>query len=301
MKTPSRIVVLLHRRDVRFARNGYLLHRLVGAWAKSGIEVRVVRDTRLIPPANVLIPHIDLTVRPPEYAPVLDRFPAVVNRRVSTIAKSSFSTNLLQRDDPYDGPVIVKTDLNYAGLPERLLHDPIRERLLDLAAKAGKAMGLLRRGRHRSELDLPRTPADYSVWPTRSAVPRGAFDNTGLVVEKFLPELWDEGCCLRYTYFLGDREMSVLLKSRENVIKGSNTISCEEIGTPPAITTLRERMGFDFGKFDYVLRDGHVVLFDVNWTPATATLEKFGLTERVAGFLADGIRTLMAETRDQPA
>ncbi|MFM8411519.1 MAG: hypothetical protein ACKOCT_14745 [Alphaproteobacteria bacterium] len=300
MTTPIPVTILLHRHDVRFKRNGYLLHRMLDSWAKSGVAVRIVRDTQLVTPESVLIPHIDLTTRPPEYAGVLDRFPVVVNRRVSTIAKSSFSTILLRRDDPYDGPVIVKTDLNYAGLPEKLLHASIRESLAFYAGEAMRTVGLrLRRHLHRDDLELPYKPKDYSVWPTLSAVPRGAFENTELVVEKFLPESWAEGYCLRYTYFLGDREMSFLLKSREKVIKGPNAVSCEEIETPPAIASLRERMGFDYGKFDYALRDGEVVLFDANWTPSTFTLEKFGLTERVAEFPADGIHALLGEAEDQ--
>jgi len=40
------------------------------------------------------------------------------------IRKSAFSRNLVRPGDGWDGPVIVKSDLNCAGRPERLLREP---------------------------------------------------------------------------------------------------------------------------------------------------------------------------------
>ena len=37
---------------------------------------------------------------------------------------------------------------------------------------------------------------------------------------------------------------------------------------PGEIVALRQRLGFDFGKFDYVLHQGRSYLLDVNRTPA---------------------------------
>jgi hypothetical protein len=36
---------------------------------------------------------------------------------------------------------------------------------------------------------------------------------------------------------------------------------------PDEIRAERERMGFDYGKFDFVVNDGKAVLFDANRTP----------------------------------
>jgi len=36
---------------------------------------------------------------------------------------------------------------------------------------------------------------------------------------------------------------------------------------PSEIEALRERMGFDYGKFDYVIHEGRVILLDANKTP----------------------------------
>lgn len=58
---------------------------------------------------------------------------------------------------------------------------------------------------------------------------------------------------------------------------------------PPAIRTRREEFRFDFGKFDYVMRDGEAVLFDANKTPTLSgereTPRTILLSEAVGGFL----------------
>ena len=51
-------------------------------------------------------------------------------------------------------------------------------------------------------------------------------------------------------------------------------------------------MGFDYGKFDYVIRDGQVVLFDVNRTPAHGALDIHHFTETVVPHLAAGIGSI---------
>lgn len=287
--TAPRIGVVLHGRDMLFECNGYLLHRLISQWEKMGLEVRVVRGRRVLAGVDIVIPHLDLTVRPPEYVRYLQRYPVVLNRRVTTIAKSSYSAQLLRRTDTYDAPVIVKTDLNYAGLPETLLRKPLPERCRASVQALARALGVRPPAKKTDGFVAPRTPAEYSVWPTLGAVPSAVFDHAGLVVEKFLPEPWPGGYGLRYTYFLGDRDISFLLKSTERVVKAASAVSCEETDTPSELRDLRRRMGFDYGKFDYVLRDGRVVLYDANWTTATAALDRFGLTEKVVARLARGI------------
>ena len=41
----------------------------------------------------------------------------------------------------------------------------------------------------------------------------------------------------------------------------------EKTEVHPQIRELREAMGFDYGKFDYVVRDGEAILLDANKTP----------------------------------
>ena len=95
--------------------------------------------------------------------------------------------------------------------------------------------------------------------------------------------------CLRYCYFFGEKDVSILLRSKERVIKGSNAHHGETTPTPAELRCVRRQMGFDYGKFDFVLRDGQVVLFDVNRTPAHGALDLHNLTGTVADRLAEGL------------
>ena len=70
------------------------------------------------PRADLLVPHVDLTHMPSDYAAFVDRYPAVLNRTVKDISKRRISDNLVRQDASWDGPVIVKTNLNCGGLTE---------------------------------------------------------------------------------------------------------------------------------------------------------------------------------------
>lgn len=103
--------------------------------------------------------------------------------------------------------------------------------------------------------------------------------------------------CARYCYALGSREFTLLLKSRSPVVKGSNVDAWEEVEGLPAVRDLRSKLGLDYAKIDYVLREGSVVLLDVNRTPACSILDRLRLTEKVAQRLAEGIRELIQAAR----
>jgi hypothetical protein len=134
---------------------------------------------------------------------------------------------------------------------------------------------------------------DYPVFPSLREVPEEVFHNGNLVVEKFLPEITEGDYCVRYYYFLGPAGVSLLFRSKDRVIKAAAD-TVEEVSTPQELDEMREKLGFDYGKFDYVLRDGKVVLFDVNRTPATGALRPWGLAEEVARRLAGGIESQLA-------
>src|SRR5215813_7657365 len=90
-------------------------------WKAMGFTVQVVQGIRPDVHADLVIPHVDLTITPKEYQDFLLAYPKVVNRHVWDISKSRISTNLVGRNDSYSGPVIVKTERNYGGLPEQWL------------------------------------------------------------------------------------------------------------------------------------------------------------------------------------
>jgi hypothetical protein len=141
-------------------------------------------------------------------------------------------------------------------------------------------------------------PDAYPVYPSLREIPRGVFDNDHLIVEKFCPELEGEDYCVRYHYCLGDREFNVRLRSKAKVVKGSGAHQCEELPTiPDEIYSIRRRLGFGYGKLDYVMREGEVVLLDVNRTPAYSVLDRFALTGKVVRQLAAGIHASDATSR----
>jgi hypothetical protein len=290
--------VLLLEDDRRFESTPYLLTRVMREWKDDGITVDVVRGPDRLGVADIVIPHFDVTVTPPVYSAALDRRPAVLNRRVVSIAKSTFSDLMLDADDGYTGPVIVKTDRNYGGLPEARLRSssaPAPVRILRAV------LARLRRLRAApviwSQVQTMR-PDAYPVYASLRDVPRGVFDNDSLIVEKFCPELEGEDYCVRYHYFLGDCEFNMRLRSKAKVVRGSGAHHCEELPTiPDEIYSIRRRLGLGYGKLDYVMRDGAVVLLDVNRTPACSVLDRFGLTEKVARQLAAGIHASDAASR----
>ncbi|TGD65199.1 hypothetical protein EYC08_08965 [Tabrizicola sp. WMC-M-20] len=67
------------------------------------------------------------------------------------------------------------------------------------------------------------------------------------------------------------------------LVRVKSIVSHEYLDQPPPepILRLREEMGFDFGKFDYVVHDGQEILLDANKTPslvrsAKRTRDAFG-------------------------
>lgn len=58
---------------------------------------------------------------------------------------------------------------------------------------------------------------------------------------------------------------------------------------PEELYRIRENMKFDYGKFDYVINDGKVVLLDVARTMAGGSKKSRGFAQRIAMTLAEGI------------
>jgi hypothetical protein len=213
------------------------------------------------------------------------------------ISKSRISTQLVARNDSYRGPVIVKTERNYGGLPEQWLGSGSRSGWKKWGGVVRRFLGHWPSGGPRgmaweSVQALP--PSAYPVFGSVRDVPAGVFANRHLIVEKFLPELADGEYCLRYYYFFGATGVNFLFRSKDRVVKATSTLTVEEVPIPEELYQIRDKLGFDYGKFDYVLRDGKVVLFDVNRTPATAALRRWGLTEKVAKELAGGLQLQLA-------
>jgi hypothetical protein len=252
--------------------------------------VEVARGIDHFVPADVVVPHLDMTIIPNEYRDFLTQYPMVINRDVVDISKSKISANILRRDDSHAGPVIIKTDFNSGGLPEKRLSSKMYL-LRALSSKlSGPISSKLKQGFPDSSAwaDVKYLKAsNYPVFPSLQDVPGEIFDNKNLVVEKFLPEVQDGCYCVRYYHFLGDREVTELFKSNQEIVKGSDNGQLLDGPVPPELHAIRQQLGMDYGKIDYVLRDGKVVLLDVNRTPGIYGKGK--LVKKISHGLANGI------------
>jgi hypothetical protein len=251
----STIVIICHRNDRRTDPRGMVIHHLAELWREDGHDVRFLFGVRDFVPADLAILHVDLSVVPGAYLKLTQRYPVVVNGRVTDIRKSVISRSLVTVDDPYEGPVIVKSDLNFAGEPERRLRRfPRLMRSVDEYLRP-----------HRL-----REPAEYPVYGSLGEVPQRYLRDPGLVVEKFLPEIEGDLYCVRLYEFLGDRWTCVKLLGRHPIVNGATCIRVETVEPHPGIVARRKELGFDYGKFDYVIRDGEAILLDANKTTGTS-------------------------------
>ncbi|MEO5811273.1 MAG: hypothetical protein ABIU96_13320 [Rhodanobacter sp.] len=299
------ILLLVHENDSGFAlgQPGYLMELLMKEWERGGIDVRVARGVDHLVPADTLIPHLDLTAIPPDYLAFMQKYPRVVNAYVRDTSKSRISTSLLEKDDDYVGAVIVKTDRNYGGLPETYLAVNSGSNQLKFAAairkiaiRACKKLTGSSPWRYVDHLN----PSEYPIFPSLGVVPRGVFKNRNLVVEKYVPEVDGDDYLLRYYYFFGNREICLLLRSKEKVVKFSNAFQIEEIPVHPALRRIRHKFGFDYGKFDYFVHDDEVIVFDVNKTPGHTAGHAEGkyedLYHKLVCHLAGGIDSVLDGT-----
>lgn len=243
-------IVLIEHLFQSYLRVPYMAHAVAQRWARRGHRVVVHRGPDGAPPGDIAILHVDCTVVPEAYSALAARYPRVVNGAVRDIGKRRVSTGVLARDSDWPGPVIVKSDANYGGRPEAAL--------AGLARAAGLAA------------DVAAAPvvAEYAIHPTLASVPQDAWEAPWLVVEKFVPERDERGYYLRVWTFFGDRERSSRCLAREPVIKAAGVIEREEAEVPDEMRELRRRLGFDYGKFDFVLHDGRYYLTDANRTPS---------------------------------
>jgi len=268
------IAILFHarQRDPR----PYLISSFAEIWRAVGIEVVYLFGIERFVPADVLIVHVDLSVVPEDYLAFAGRYPVVLNGEVADVRKSSVSQLRVGPESNYDGPVIVKTDLNYGGFPERsLLSGSVLGRAI---AKLG-----------------PERPR-YRLYERLDAVPDRFFARD-FVVEKFLPE-FDEGRFhIRNYYFLGDRYTCERFSSGRPIVRARHQGTHEQIEPDPAILEARRRLRLDYGKLDYVVHDGQPLLLDVNKTVggSSAKLDRVlrsrlpGHVRREAGrFVLDG-------------
>lgn len=251
-----RIAVLFHANEHRPNLPTYLISHLAEFWREDGHEVRFVFGTEERVAADVLFVHVNLSVVPKRYAAYATTFPAAVNGAALDIRKSVVSRQLVRPGDGWDGPVILKSNLNFNGSPERILAQ----------SRLQRRSRLWRAATQRIAAVHDRRWTGYRVLERAADVPAGLFAREDVVVERFLPEVEDGLYHMRMYQFLGDRWTCQRLASNDQVIKAGNSVSAAEVEPHPELGEWRKELRLDFGKLDYVVHDGRPVLLDANKT-----------------------------------
>lgn len=234
-----------------------------------GLSVQVVTERDAYAAADVALLHVDLSVIPEACERMAQRYPRVINGSVLDIRKRRVSRQLVTRGSPGGGPVIVKTDRNHCGWPE-LEYRAQRSsgaRLLDRTVGRSASRAWLARVEAMRPWRWTRLLPDYPVYPDAAAVPNGVWRNRELVVERFVCERSGQDYVCRHWLFFGDTEICRRTVSPDAMVKLGGPPTRLHEPVPEALRAIRRELGFDYGKFDFGIVDGHVVLYDTNRTP----------------------------------
>ena len=279
----ARVIVFIHEFD-RFTnwrwpfapRGLYMLYDVLRALEKFGHSWRVVAGPSRVP-GDVALLHVDATLVGEEYLALRDYYPRTVNFGTGDISKRQVSNMLLARGDQWDGPVIVKSDLNCFGASERTHNKRAR--------RAGRPIP-------HPHLPLQRP---YRVLNGVSDVQAEVWNDPHLVVERFVPERDADGSyAIRRWVFMGPRERCTRQVTMDAVSRAGRVIRLEHVEVPDKLRSERERLGFDYGKFDFVIHDGEPVLIDANRTPGVARAVN-EMVKSGARNLAEGLDALIRE------
>ena len=272
----SRIVLITHTYD-DFRRRKFLLGTLARHWIEAGHEIRVAAGLGDWPEGDLAVMHLDLSVVPEAYSQASRRYPLVLNAAATDIRKRRVSRLRVTPDDGWRGPVIIKTDLNCRGMPELRALDAFRRDGLPADLMPGPVV---------------TTQQPYPVLRSARDVPDAVWNNEGLVVERFLPERDERGYWMRVWVFFGERERCTRYCGPAPVVKSAQILAREKVPVPEALRAERERLGFDYGKFDFVVVDGKAVLLDANRTPTAPppSAEMDASNAHLAGGLAALLR-----------
>ena len=278
----ARLIVVTHQYD-RFAtrslkwpvlRSHYLLFGILREFERLGHSWRVAVGPKPIA-GDVALLHTDCTIVDPAYLALRSQYPRTINFGADDISKHKVSKIRLLRDDEWAGPVIVKANLNAQGSMEA--RHNVR------ASIAGRA----------APHAATKPPEPYRVLDRLADVDARVWTDPNLIVERFLPEPdADGGYALRSWIFMGSHERCNRYVSPDRIVKAAQFRSHAPVEVPIELRAERERLGFDYGKFDFVVHDGKPILLDANRTPSTA-LTIMALIKAGARNLADGLDKLV--------
>ena len=259
---------MLHERDLDAEKRKYRIWPLAENWRRSGIDVRVVHGPHPCTDSDVLVPHLDCSYIEEPYWRVIQNHPRAVNARVRDICKTVISSNLLTRDDPWEGPVIVKTRNNSGGYMDLRFGKPKPPGIVDdFLKRAAWHPWIAPRS-----LGWTRTLTKYPIFSHLRDVPRSAWRNRHLVIERFFtPDRDEKGDFALYLWIvLGDRGIGRSLHSSDPYVKSASSRLESYQSPPPIILDAQTSLGLDYGKIDYIFHRGEAILLDVNWTPSVS-------------------------------
>lgn len=256
-------------------RETYVINALSALWRARGITVET--GPGFPASADLCILHHDRTRIDPADIPSAPGGVEVLNRDVLDISKRLYSALILSPGDDWAGPVIIKTNLNCFGGPERR---GARRRPLH------KAQKLLARYDWNLARSLPK--GVYPVLASIAEVPGWVWRREDLLVERFVPEREGDLFALRGWLFFGAASYGYRLFSTDPMVKTGTMVGHEFFDeVPPELEAARRSMGFDFGKFDYVVHDGRAILLDANKTPSFAGDPQSPRLQRLADAAAE--------------
>ncbi|MGE3075575.1 MAG: hypothetical protein AB7N24_17815 [Dehalococcoidia bacterium] len=281
----STVVVVTGPGHPRLLESDYVLRHVADYWKPRGVRFELTTDPKVAPPGGVAWQHLDVTTVDAPYRALLARYPKTINGRAISIAKRGSVTHLVERDDPWSGPVVIKTDRNFGGRGEDWVH---RSRFL----------------RHpwvHSALDRlpPRisgrmNPAAYPVLQSRSEVPKWVWQDSRFVVQRFLAERSDGAYAIRRWFFFGGKSFAYRALASSPIVMGDGHCEWTQLEeVPTELTQLRRRMGLDFGKIDYAEVNGELVVYDVNSAVSADEQRDRRLQMRVVEALVPGLETFL--------
>jgi hypothetical protein len=136
-------------------------------------------------------------------------------------------------------------------------------------------------------------PRPYRLLSNLTLVPDKVWEDSELVVERFVPEVDPNGFAVRNWTFAGDREVCTRNVSRNWIVKSvDDVIQSDEVPVPDPIRAERDRLGLDYGNCDFVIHEGEPILLDASRTPGSPRA-LWPWAEEVAPDLADGLLALV--------
>jgi len=256
---PGSIAILTHARQGLDA--GYSLAAIAEHfWRPRGWQVLLHQGLAPPPAADLAILHVDLTRVPADYLALADRYPRTLNGAVGDIGKRAVADGLVRPGDGYDGPVVVKTELNHLGSAEQALARASRRRR--------SALGTARRWLPARWSGGPPGGA-YRVYRQVGEVPAWVWRRPELVVQRLFTERRRGLYALNQWYFLGRGGVVSTMLSPQPFVKMATVTERLPLHdeVPENLRARRAALGFDYGKFDYIVERGEARLLDANKTP----------------------------------